>query len=178
MQVERLDENLQIEQAKKKLRGENPSEGVSANNEASPTLPHFVVDLSVDSVQLFNNSEQSECIPICMVVHSVSESPDPLVTKPLVLTTRSQIIIGVAHCKEKPAVQVFLKPLIDELVRFNPLNWDEKATAGREFTVSVRCIIADWPMRSYLKRDKGHSGYWSCERCIQAGELCEVHSVF
>jgi hypothetical protein len=31
-------------------------------------------------------------------------------------------------------------------------------------------------MRSYLKRVKGHSGYWSCERCVQAGVSRLIHS--
>ncbi len=26
-------------------------------------------------------------------------------------------------------------------------------------------------MRSYLKRTKGHTGYWSCDRCIQKREM-------
>ena len=69
----------------------------------------------------------------------------------------------------------FLAPLIQELVRLDPTNLDEQVTAGRQFTVSIRCIIADWPMRSYLKRIKGHSGYWSCERCIQEGVRCIHH---
>lgn len=169
-----LDVNFQIEQAKKKLRGERLTDLEANNQEAPNKLTNFVVDLSVDGVQLFNNSEQSECIPICMVVRSVSESHDP-VSKPFLLTTRSPIIIGVAHCKEKPPVNAFMKPLMEELAQLNPFNCDADATTGREFTVSVRCVIADWPMRSYLKRVKGHSGYWSCERCIQAVELCEVH---
>ncbi len=44
-----------------------------------------------------------------------------------------------------------------------------KKTEGREFTASLHCVIADSPMRAYLKKCKGHSGYWSCERCIQKG---------
>ena len=31
--------------------------------------------------------------------------------------------------------------------------------------------LLDGPMRSHLKRTKGHSGYWSCDRCIQKGEM-------
>ncbi|KZR99186.1 Uncharacterized protein APZ42_005052, partial [Daphnia magna] len=42
---------------------------------------------------------------------------------------------------------------------------------SRDFTVSLRCVIADGPMRSYLKRTKGHSGYWACDRCIQRWEM-------
>ena len=40
-------------------------------------------------------------------------------------------------------------------------------TNGREFTASLRCVRTDGPMRNYLKRTKGHAGYYSCDRCIQ-----------
>ena len=31
-------------------------------------------------------------------------------------------------------------------------------------------MICDAPARSFLKRIKGHSGYHSCERCVQQGK--------
>jgi len=131
------------------------------------------VDFTADGVQIFNNSDKAECIPICVVVHSVSESSNRSLCEPIVLKIRSPIIIGVAHCKEKPNINVFLAPLFQELMRLDPNNHD---VTGRQFTVSIRCVIADWPMRSYLKRVKGHSGYWSCERCVQAGVSRVIHS--
>jgi hypothetical protein len=30
-------------------------------------------------------------------------------------------------------------------------------------------------MRAYLKRIKGHAGYWSCERCVQPGTQCVIN---
>nr|CAH0112585.1 unnamed protein product [Daphnia galeata] len=124
-------------------------------------VPHFEMDFTADGVQIFNNSDKAECIPICVVVHSVSESSNRSLCEPIVLKIRSPIIIGVAHCKEKPNINpLFFKKL-------DPNNHD---VTGRQFTVSIHCVIADWPMRSYLKRVKGHSGYWSCERCVQADE--------
>lgn len=110
-----------------------------------------------------------------MIVHSVSESCDPSRSKPILLQKRSPIIVGVAHCKEKPDVNSFLSAFIEELARLDPNN-DGATTLGRQFTVSIRCVIADWPMRSYLKRVKGHTGYWSCERCVQCGVACDNHS--
>ncbi|KZS03094.1 Uncharacterized protein APZ42_034264 [Daphnia magna] len=126
--IEKLHGKLEIAESMRLLRGETTSSVV--NN--ITTIPHFEADLSCDGVLFFDNSEQAECIPICVVVHS-------------------------------------------EIKRLDPNN-DDNTTIGRQFTVSIRCVIADWPMRSYLKRVKGHTGYWSCERCIQRGVSCEIHS--
>jgi hypothetical protein len=63
-----------------------------------------------------------------------------------------------------------LKPFFDELRRLSPTNGDVNETRGREFTASLRCVVTDTPMRTYLKSIKAHTGYWSYERCIQKGE--------
>ncbi|XP_045023410.1 uncharacterized protein LOC123467611 isoform X2 [Daphnia magna] len=172
--IYKMDKKVEVEQAKAFLQGRRLDDTDNAVL-ISRHVTHFEVDLSADGVQFFDNSEQSECIPICMIVHSVSESTDLSKCKRILLKVRKPVIIGVAHCKTKPDVKKFLAPLIQELVRLDPTNLDDQVTAGRQFTVSIRCIIADWPMRSYLKRIKGHSGYWSCERCIQEGVRCIHH---
>lgn len=138
---------------------------------ANSSIPHFVIDLSSDGVQVFDNSEKSECVPIMAAIHGIGESPQAEVT---VLKTRYPIIVGIAHGKKKPTAKSLLNRLFEELKRLDPDNDDPLQTAGREFTVSIRCVIADWPFRSYLKGVKGHSGYWSCERCIQRGESCTL----
>jgi hypothetical protein len=104
----------------------------------------------------------------------VSESADRSRRKPILSQKQSPIIVGVAHCKEKPDVNSFLSAIIKEVKRLDPNN-NDNTTIGRQFTTSIRCDITDFPMRSYLKRVKGHTGYCSCDCCIQPVVACEIH---
>lgn len=125
--------------------------------------------MNIDGVQLFNNTEKVEFIPLLFVVHSVYKhfgSPDP----PRRIDPSYPAIIGFFHGKHKPPPKLLLKQLVEELKRLSPFTTDPAKTAGREFTLTLRCVRTDGPMRSYLKRIKGHSGFWSCDRCIQRGE--------
>lgn len=75
--------------------------------------------------------------------------------------------------KKKPEdIASFLNPTIDEFICLSPdaNRMDGEHLPKRPLTASIRCIIADTPMTSYLKRTKSYSGYWACDRCIQPGE--------
>lgn len=167
IQVENLDVDSQIEKAKQFLKADGK---VTKENDKS--LPHFVIDMNLDGVQLFNNTETMEFIPILLLVHSIyksfgSDEPQKEIEPSY------PAIIGFFHGKHKPPPKLLLKQLMTELKRLSPFNTDPLQTSGREFTLTLRCVRTDGPMRSYLKRIKGHSGYWSCERCIQKGERHE-----
>jgi hypothetical protein len=83
---------------------------------------------------------------------------------------RTPFIIGFYHGRDKPRnVHSFLQPMLNEFDRLCP-DIDDVIPL-RSCTASLRCVIADSPMRSYLKGTKGHSGYWACDRCIQRGEM-------
>ena len=129
---------------------------------------HFEIDLNIDGAQVFNNSEQPGIIPILAVIYSVNRSANSS-EESVVIQLRHPFIIGFFLNKSKPDLTKFLNPLFAELNRLCPNNDDLEKTEGREFTASLRCVIADGPMRAYLKKCKDHSGYWSCERCIQKG---------
>ena len=108
-----------------------------------------------------------EFIPILYVVHSISKyfGCDGA---PFRLSPSYPVIVGFFHGKKKPPPKLLLGQLVQELNRLSPTN-DDPSCFSRQFTVSLRCVRTDGPMRSYLKRIKGHAGYWSCERCIQEG---------
>ena len=129
---------------------------------------HFEIDLNIDGAQVFNNSEQPGIIPILAVIYSVNRSANSS-EESVVIQLRHPFIIGFFLNKSKPDLTKFLNPLFATLNRLCPNNDDLEKTEGREFTASLRCVIADGPMRAYLKKCKDHSGYWSCERCIQKG---------
>ena len=60
-----------------------------------------------------------------------------------------------------------MKSTIDEMIALHPESEDSQQLP---FTACCRCCMCDSPMRSFLKRTKGHSGFWCCDRCIQEGK--------
>lgn len=160
-----MKQDQEIEKAKNNLRGEAIAE-VDMTRETN--IPHFEMDANIDGVVIFNNSEQAELIPILVVIHSIKKSAQSK-DKKHILKSSTPILLGYYHGQGKPNIKKFLAPLLQDLKRLDPYNPNERERASLEFTVTLRCIRTDAPMRSYLKRVKSHSGYWSCERCIQRG---------
>lgn len=90
------------------------------------------------------------------------------------LKSSKPFVLGYYHGRGKPDIHKFLAPLLADLKTFHP-NSNCLHSENRELTVTLRCIRTDAPMRAYLKRIKGHAGYWSCERCVQPGTKCVIN---
>ncbi|XP_045026785.1 uncharacterized protein LOC123470533 [Daphnia magna] len=160
--IEALDTTFQIEQAKLVLRGEYTT------REAEINVPHYEMDINIDEAKLNEDKQAATITPILGKLVSIKSSASSDEGTKFLLDT-SVFVIGFYVGVGKPAdINSFLSNLISELILLSPtLN----CIHSRDFTVSLRCVIADGPMRSYLKRTKGHSGYWACDRCIQRGEM-------
>ena len=167
-QLDKLDIEKEIEEAKAQLRSEVITMMEQEGEEMDPdNLPEFLIDINIDGVQLFKNSEQAELIPILAIIHSVRKAG-----KETIFKSSTPILLGYYHGQGKPNVKKFLAPLLADLESLHKHN--PNAPKDRQFTVKLRCIRTDAPMRAYLKRIKHHSGFWACERCIQKGEQCIV----
>lgn len=118
---------------------------------------------------MFESSDAAKLIPILGRIHSVRPNHQSEEGK-IIFSNSSPFIIGF-HLGKEPIrdVNQFLAFLMDELQYLSPLNLP-RTGSSRVLTVSVRAVIADGPMRSFLKCTKSHSGYWACDRCIQKGE--------
>lgn len=171
-EIEKLNTAQEIERAKKNLRGETTEatrdlrviEEINPENE----IAHFEMDANIDSVEILNNSELAELIPILALFHSVKKSVYSK-EKKHILKSSTPILLGYYHGQGKPDIKKFLAPLLQDLKRLHLDNQKEIDRAFLQFTVTLRCIRTDASMRAYLKGVKCHSGYWSCERCIQRG---------
>jgi hypothetical protein len=123
----------------------------------------------IDPVKVFKSSEVPSVTPILGRLYSVqpcSKSKEGM----FCFERPTPFIIGFYHGRDKPPnVHSFLQPIMNEFDRLCP-DIDDVIPL-RSCTASLRCVIADSPMRSYLKGTKCHSGYWTCDRCIQRGEM-------
>ena len=166
--MQALDVNSTTEKAKAILRGERAVQ--SADNTLTKPIPHFAVDISIDEAKLNEDTTAATITPILGRIHSIqpnAKSADE---------TINFKYVGLhqwTFCwKGKPSdIETFLEALIRELCRLSPSNENLTCRNQRCCSASLSFVIADGPMRSYLKRTKGHSGYFCCDRCIQKGEM-------
>lgn len=106
------------------------------------------MQLNVDGLPLFRSSK-IEFWPI--LAHIL----EPSVYKPF--------IVAIYCGKGKPSnIGLFLKDLIAE---FNLIITRGVEINEKKFTIKFMGFACDIPARTFLKCTKGHSGFYSCERC-------------
>ena len=89
------------------------------------------------------------------------------VVKPVVL---SPFIVGLYVGAQKPIdINEYFEDFIDEM-KLIELNGILIEALRKRLNVTVSCFICDAPARSFIKQVKGHTSYYSCERCTQRGE--------
>ena len=133
-------EKLQMKNVLAKLRGHIAELGPKKQL-------HYKICCNEDGVNIFNNSEQAEAIPILVYVHSISKSAAPEdVANEIILKTRLPFVVGYYHGKTKPSVEELTKDFVAELLRLHPDN-DEPETEGRRCICELFCMTCDSPMR-------------------------------
>ena len=84
--------------------------------------------------------------------------------------------IATFHGYSKPnPVDEFLLDFIEES---NEYLDNEVTINDVHYDFKIRVIICDAPARSFLKCIIGHTGYISCERCLNKGQSCQRRIVY
>lgn len=85
-------------------------------------------------------------------------------------------VIGIYHGNVKPNdADVFLKPFVEEAKSILDTSLNVKGIIIR---IKLNAIICDAPAKSFICGIKGHTGYFSCTKCIQEGEFISNKVVF
>lgn len=131
---------------------------IGLENSLSSALPQrnlakLTMSINIDGIPLFRSSSTT-LWPILALIDELREFG------PFVLA----LFVG----QTKPSsVHEYLSDFIREMrnVLSNGLT-----VQGKTYQVILHAFICDAPARSFLKGVKGHSGYNSCERCVQTGK--------
>lgn len=79
------------------------------------------------------------------------------------------LLIGSHHGQDKPTnVNSLLKPTLNEFDTICPETSVDDPISLPSCTASLRCVIANGSMGSYLKGTKCHT-YWACDRGPKEG---------
>lgn len=77
-------------------------------------------------------------------------------------------VASLFYGSSKPSdLEDYLSAFVTEMI---DLENDGIIYNNKSYTVRIRCICADAPARSFLKRIKNHNAYYGCERCYRKGK--------
>lgn len=117
------------------------------------TTPNLItVTIGIDGLPI-SKSSNVQFWPILAYLNDLSE----------------HIFVVSLYCgNSKPHdVSEYLNPFVEEMKH---LEEEGVFYQNQNFTIRIRCIIADAPARSYIKCIKNHNGYYGCERCHRKGK--------
>lgn len=119
----------------------------------------IIIDINIDGLPI-SKSSNKQLWPILLSV----------------VDTKDVLLVGVFEGHSKPHSQEqFLRLFINEMCKIMEKGF---AFENKIFNVKLRSFICDAPARSFLLNVKGHTGYYSCVKCIQKGEYFKNKVVF
>jgi len=85
-------------------------------------------------------------------------------------------IISIYHgmCKPNDANDF----LLDFVNDFILLSSTGIIVSNKKYTITLNAILCDAPAKSFITYTKGHTGYFSCSKCIQEGDFVRNRVVF
>lgn len=85
-------------------------------------------------------------------------------------------VVGVYHGFEKPKdANEFLKDFVSEIIT---IMTDGIIFKDIKYSVKIKAFVCDVPAKSFIKYTKGHTGYFSCSKCLIEGEYVNNNVCF
>lgn len=127
------------------------------------------IDTNIDGVKVFKSSSKDVWVVSCRVVDKFN------LYKPFTVSTY--------YGRGKPGdTTAFLNKFICELNKLSgiggPAHNHGFMIDNQHYRIRLRHFICDTPARSLLKNTKGHTGFFSCERCEIKGPKALARQYF
>ena len=125
---------------------------LSANPIFAGQRNQLLIQMNIDGLPVFKSTNDQ----FWPILGRIEESP---CDKPFV--------IGLFYGKSKPTnVNQYLEQVVEEISTLQTIGFHHN---GKQYFVNVSTVVCDAPARSFVKRVKGHSGYYGCDKCITKG---------
>ena len=114
------------------------------------------LDINCDGIPIYRSKNSAFWPILCSVSNSVPFKPNSILP----------FVVALFYGSKKPDVTEYLLDFCRELEN---LSQSGLLIDGARYNVEIRAIIADAPARAFIKQIKGHSAYYSCDRCEVRG---------
>ena len=114
------------------------------------------LDINCDGIPIYRSKNSAFWPILCSVSNSVPFKPNSILP----------FVVALFYGSKKPDVTEYLLDFCRELEN---LSQPGLLIDGARYNVKIRAIIADAPARAFIKQIKGHSAYYSCDRCEVRG---------
>lgn len=92
------------------------------------------------------------------------------------LLHKPPLVVGCFYCDSKPKdANEFLRRFVDEL---KLLMTSGIVFGTLEIPVALHALICDAPAKAFALSLAGHTGYYSCTKCVVQGEYCQSRVCF
>ena len=127
-----------------------------------------VVNILKQNTAFLDNSNSVDLVVSIDGINIFKASPTQLWPIICTFSDFEPFVVALYYGTSKPdSVNDYLA---DFLAEYTQLQENKIVVNGKEINVQIKALVCDAPARAFVKCIKGHTGYYSCERCIVKGE--------
>ncbi|KAK0139276.1 hypothetical protein N1851_024092 [Merluccius polli] len=135
-----------------------------------------VVNILKQNTAFLDNSNSVDLVVSIDGINIFKASPTQLWPIICTFSVFEPFVVAMYYGTSKPdSVNDYLA---DFLAEYTQLQENKIVVNGKEINVQIKAFVCDAPARAFVKCIKGHTGYYSCERCIVKGEYKNKRVVY
>ena len=155
---------------------------VAIKNLAGGKYYHFGIANGLASVISASSLNVSEPIKLLINIdglplyRSTAAQFWPILGKVANAKYSAPFVIGIYYGNSKPVdVSAYLRDFVEE---FTVLQRSGIVSGSNRYSILLTAVVCDTPARSFIKKVKGHTGYFGCDKCIQEGDYVNGRMIF